>query len=39
MLGWLEHVRHSTQDTFWTENQLAFYAYDYGANIKIDVAD
>ena len=39
MLGWPEHVRQSTQDTFWTENQLAFYAYDYGANIKIDVAD
>jgi hypothetical protein len=39
MLGWPEHVRHSTQDTFWTENQPAFHAYDYGANIEIDVAD
>ncbi|CAN9216863.1 unnamed protein product [Alternaria alternata] len=39
MLGWPEHVRQSTQDTFWTENQLAFHAYDYGANIEIDVAD
>lgn len=39
MLGWPEHVRQSTQDTFWTENQPAFHAYDYGANIEIDVAD
>ncbi|CAN9214775.1 unnamed protein product [Alternaria alternata] len=39
MLGWLEHVRQSTQDTFWTENQPAFYAYNYRANIEIDVAD
>jgi hypothetical protein len=39
MLGWPEHVRQSTQDTFWTENQPAFHAYDYGANIEMDVAD
>ena len=39
MLGWPEHVRQSTQDTFWTENQPAFHAYDYGANIEIDVAN
>ena len=39
MLGWTEHVRQNTQDTFWTENQPAFHAYDYGANIEIDVAN
>ena len=39
MLGWTEHVRQNTQDTFWTENQPAFHAYDYGANIKINVAN
>lgn len=39
MLGWEEHVSQNTQDLFWTENQPAFHAYDYGANIEIDVAD
>ena len=39
MLGWTEHVRQNTQDTFWTENQPAFHAYDYGANIEINVAN
>jgi hypothetical protein len=39
MLEWPEYVRQSTHDTFWTENQPAFHAYDYGANIEIDVAE
>lgn len=39
MLGWEEHVRQNTQDTFWSENQPAFHAYDHCANIEIDVAD
>ncbi|KAH7334190.1 hypothetical protein BKA66DRAFT_480077 [Pyrenochaeta sp. MPI-SDFR-AT-0127] len=39
MQEWLEYVRHNTQDTFWAENQPAFHAYDYGANIEIDVAE
>ena len=39
MLGWEEHVRQNTRDLFWTENQPAFHAYDYRANIKIDVTD
>jgi hypothetical protein len=39
MQEWPEYVEHSTQDTFWAENQPAFHAYDYGANIEIDVTE
>jgi hypothetical protein len=39
MLGWAEYVTQNTREPFWTENQPAFHAYDYGANIEIDVAD
>lgn len=39
MLEWPAHVRQSTQDSFWTENQPAFHAYDYGANIEIEATE
>ena len=39
MAGWSEYVRENTQDPFWTENQPAFHAYDYGANIEIEVSE
>jgi hypothetical protein len=39
MLAWPDYVRHNTQDTFWTENQPTFHAYDYGANIQIEVTE
>ncbi|KAF2133086.1 hypothetical protein P153DRAFT_394009 [Dothidotthia symphoricarpi CBS 119687] len=39
MQAWSDYVQHSTQDTFWAENQPAFHAYDYGANIKIEVTE
>ncbi|EGU76685.1 hypothetical protein FOXB_12805 [Fusarium oxysporum f. sp. conglutinans Fo5176] len=39
MDGWTEFLeRFSAQgDTFWTDHQPAFHAYDYGANINIEV--
>ncbi|KAM0540083.1 hypothetical protein ACHAO7_011540 [Fusarium culmorum] len=39
MDGWTGFLeRFSTQgDTFWTDHQPAFHAYDYGANINIEV--
>jgi hypothetical protein len=39
MLAWPAYVRESAQDTFWTENQPAFHAYDYGANIEIEATE
>jgi hypothetical protein len=39
MQEWPEHVRQNTRDKFWTENQPAFHAYDYGANIEIEVTE
>lgn len=39
MQEWPEYVRQNTQDKFWVESQSAFHAYDYGANIEIDVAE
>jgi hypothetical protein len=39
MREWQAYVRQNTQDKFWTENQPAFHAYDYGANIEIDVTE
>ena len=39
MQEWPEYVRQNTRDTFWTENQPAFHAYDYGANIEIEVTE
>ena len=37
MEGWLSYVAEQPHDDFWTENQPAFHAYDYGANIEIEV--
>jgi len=39
MQGWSEHVAAHTTDEFWTKNRLAFHAYDYGANIVLDVTE
>lgn len=39
MENWEEYVRDHTEDPFWYENQPAFHAYDYGANIEIQVND
>ncbi|KAM0714630.1 hypothetical protein Q7P37_009926 [Cladosporium fusiforme] len=39
MQGWNEHVAAHTTDEFWTENRPAFHAYDYGANIALDVTE
>lgn len=39
MLEWPAYIRRSTQDAFWTENQPAFHAYDYGANIEIEATE
>jgi hypothetical protein len=39
MQEWPEYVRQNTQDKFWMESQQGFHAYDYGANIEIDVAE
>jgi len=36
---WDEYVHDHTEDSFWSENQPAFHAYDYGANIEIQVND
>lgn len=37
MAGWTEYVAARSVDPFWTENRPAFHAYDYGANIILDV--
>lgn len=39
MENWEEYVHDHTEDSFWYENQPAFHAYDYGANIEIQVSD
>lgn len=39
MLEWPSYVRQNTKDPFWTENQPAFHAYDYGANIEIEATE
>jgi hypothetical protein len=36
---WDAYVTDETDDAFWYENQPAFHAYDYGANIEIQVND
>jgi hypothetical protein len=36
---WPQHVTQHSYDIFWTQNQPAFYTYDYGANIEITVSD
>ena len=37
--GWPGFVARHSYDKFWLENQPAFHAYDYGANIEIEVGD
>ncbi|KAJ4178638.1 hypothetical protein NW767_014816 [Fusarium falciforme] len=40
MEGWEEFIEGLSVrggDTFWLDHQPAFHAYDYGANIKIEV--
>ena len=39
MEGWSEYVAAHTIDEFWSENRPAFHAYDYGANIALDVTE
>lgn len=39
MAGWEGFRREHAYDTFWADNNPAFHAYDYGANIKIEVPD
>jgi len=36
---WPEHVERHSYDPFWSQNQPAFHAYDYGANIQIKVSE
>jgi hypothetical protein len=36
---WSQHVTQHSYNIFWTQNQPAFYVYDYGANIEITVSD
>lgn len=37
MEGWPDFVEQQSHDTYWVDNQPAFHAYDYGANIEIKV--
>ncbi|CAM1501432.1 Fc.00g034160.m01.CDS01 [Cosmosporella sp. VM-42] len=39
MDGWGDFVERYSHDPFWAENQPAFHAYDYGANIEIEVTE
>ena len=39
MEGWSEYVAAHTTDEFWSENRPAFHAYDYGANIALEVTE
>ena len=39
MEGWVDFVEQYAHEPFWAETQLAFHAYDYGANIEIDVTE
>jgi hypothetical protein len=39
MEGWSEYVAAHTTEEFWSENRPAFHAYDYGANIALDVTE
>jgi hypothetical protein len=36
---WDRHVEQHSYDPFWRENQPAFHAYNYGANIEIEVTE
>jgi hypothetical protein len=37
--SWPTHVERHSYDDFWVQNQPAFHAYDYGANIEIEVSN
>ena len=37
MESWPEHLARHSYDVFWMENEPVFHAYDYGANIEIEV--
>ena len=39
MEDWPEHVKRHSYDSFWTENEPVFHAYDYGQNIEIEVSE
>lgn len=39
MERWELFAERYSYDTFWTENEPCFHAYDYGANVEIDVTD
>ncbi|KAF5120471.1 hypothetical protein E5D57_013504 [Metarhizium anisopliae] len=39
MERWERFAARHSYDPFWSENQPAFHAYDYGANIEIDVTE
>jgi hypothetical protein len=39
MQGWDDYKTTQTIDEFWTENRPAFHAYDYGANIALDITE
>ncbi|KFY66178.1 hypothetical protein V496_02144 [Pseudogymnoascus sp. VKM F-4515 (FW-2607)] len=39
MESWPEHVARHSYDDFWMENEPVFHAYDYGANIEIEVSE
>lgn len=39
MEDWPTHVERYSHDAFWRENQPVFHAYDYGANIPIEVGE
>lgn len=39
MESWPEHLARHSYDAFWAENEPVFHAYDYGANIEIEVSE
>ena len=39
MEQWDHFSKLHSHDPFWAENQPAFHAYGYGANIEIEVAE
>jgi len=39
MAGWAHYVEQQSCDPFWVQNEPAFHAYDYGANIEIQVSE
>lgn len=39
MDGWASFVEMYAHETFWSDNLPAFHAYDYGANIEMEVTE